>query len=295
MNLKLITLSLLLLPLVLAGCGEEDGIPWGSGLIEANASLVSAEAGGRLQAINFDEGHHVTRGDTIVLIDTTVSALQLRQARAVSEVAQSQLRLAEIDLERAREQQSFAKKELDRIEKLLPSGSATQHQYDVAENQYDLAGLAVDQAAAALSSADAEIARIDTEIDLLEEQLRDCFPTAPTAGTVIEKFVDIGELAAPGKALIEIARLDTVWVKVYLPPNDLTRIKLGDSAEVDPEDGRHEPLLGEVTWIASEAEFTPKNVQTKEARADLVYAVKVTIPNPDSILKIGMPVMVRIR
>ena len=83
-------------------------------------------------------------------------------------------------------------------------------------------------------------------------------------------------------------------MKIYVPPRDLTQIKLGGKADVNPEDGRTQPLTGIVTWIADEAEFTPKNVQTKEARADLVYAVKVTIPNPDGELKVGMPVMVTI-
>jgi HlyD family secretion protein len=109
---------------------------------------------------------------------------------------------------------------------------------------------------------------------------------------VVTRYVESGELVAIGKPLVKVARLDTVWVKVYLPPSDLTRIKLGGRAEIDPEDGRSRPLAGSISWISSEAEFTPKNVQTKEARADLVYAVKITIPNPDQTLKIGMPVLV---
>ena len=130
---------------------------------------------------------------------------------------------------------------------------------------------------------------------MLRQQLTDCTPLAPVAGVVVKKYVEVGELVTPGQPLIEIARLDTVWVKVYLPPEDLTRINLGDRAEVDPEDGRAEPMIGRVSWIASAAEFTPKNVQTREARADLVYAIKVIIPNPEHTLKIGMPVAVRIR
>jgi HlyD family secretion protein len=112
---------------------------------------------------------------------------------------------------------------------------------------------------------------------------------------VINKFVEVGELIGVGKPLVKIAKLDTVWVKVYLPPSDLTRISLGGHALVDPEDGRNKPLEGKVSWISDQAEFTPKNVQTKEARADLVYAVKITIPNPGKVLKIGMPVSVKIQ
>ena len=149
-------------------------------------------------------------------------------------------------------------------------------------------------ARSSLKAAGADLARIRANIDLIQQQIADCTPVAPLDGTVVTTYVDPGELAVAGKALVRIAGLDTVWVKIYLPPKDLTRIGLGDEALVDPEDGRTEPFKGRVSWISPEAEFTPKNVQTKEARADLVYAVKVTVSNPEEELKIGMPVMVRI-
>ena len=143
-------------------------------------------------------------------------------------------------------------------------------------------------------AADAELTRIRAEIALLEKQLNDCYPIAPVSGTVIDKFIDVGELIGIGRELITIARLDSVWVKIYLPPADLAEIKLGDRVEIDPEDGRDQNLNGIIRWISSEAEFTPKNVQTKEARADLVYAVKIDIANKAQRLKIGMPVSVTI-
>jgi HlyD family secretion protein len=120
-------------------------------------------------------------------------------------------------------------------------------------------------------------------------------PISPLAGTIVDKFVEAGELITTGKQLIKVARLDTVWVKIYLPPSDLTRIKLGGTAKVDTEDGQTAVINGTVSWISDAAEFTPKNVQTKESRADLVYAVKVSIPNSEMRLKIGMPVAVEIQ
>jgi HlyD family secretion protein len=142
--------------------------------------------------------------------------------------------------------------------------------------------------------AAANLQKINAEIALLTQQLSDCFPAAPIGGIVSDKFVEVGELVNIGAPLLKIVGLDTVTVKIYLPASDLTQIKLGDKAEVDPEDNSSQPLPGVITWISPEAEFTPKNVQTKEARANLVYAIKITIPNSQQILKIGMPVSVKI-
>jgi HlyD family secretion protein len=180
------------------------------------------------------------------------------------------------------------------LSRLVEKGSANRQQYDQAETRYRQAGLAAAMARSSLRAAEADLSRIGASIRVIEKQLRNCSPASPLEGTVLTTYTDPGELVAAGKALVRIASLDTVWVKIYLPPGDLTGLKLGDEALVDPEDGRDEPLRGTVSWISPEAEFTPKNVQTKEARADLIYAVKITIPNPDQELKIGMPVMVRI-
>ncbi len=278
---------------LLSGCAEEQPIPWGSGFVETTKTLVSAESSGRIERMRFDEADYVSRGDTIAMIDTTLLALRLRQAEAAYAAAQTKRDLAAIDIDRAEQQLALAKKEYDRIEQLLPSGSVTQQQYDVAETQLAQARLSANSTRAALAAAEAEMRKAHTQTDLLAEQLRDCFLTAPITGVIVERFMDPGELASPGNACVEIAALDTVWVKIYLPPDDLTRITLGATAEVDSET-EIEPLPGTVRWIASEAEFTPKNVQTKEARADLVYAVKVTVPNPQQRLKVGMPVVVRI-
>lgn len=287
-------ISVSIILLLLVSCGETELPPGGSGLIEATEIIVSAETMGQLKALHFAGGDRIKKGDTIGLIDTITIILRLRQAAAMKQAAQTKLEIASINVEQASYNLDLAQKEFDRIGSLLESGSANQQQYDKVENAYHQALLARKQALAAMRSAKADLARIDAEIALLEEQYNDCFPTAPASGRIIDKYVDVGELVGTGKSLIKIGKLDTVWVKVYLPPTDLTRITLGDRAEIDPEDGRETPIIGYISWIASEAEFTPKNVQTKEARADLVYAVKITIPNPEERLKIGMPVYARI-
>lgn len=283
----------ILISLVIASCGENNVLPGGSGLIESTEIIVSAETAGKLEALYYQEGDKIKIGDTIGMIDTTTVSLRLNQASAMHQAAMTQMQMASLNREQAVYNYDLAGKEFERMTALIKSGSVNQQQYDKAENTYNLAGLAKKQADAAVNAARADLKKIEAEIALLDKQMTDCFPTSPLTGIVADKFIDAGELVGMGAPFIKISRLDTVWVKVYLPPSDLSKIKLGGQADIDPEDNG-EIMHGSVTWIASSAEFTPKNVQTKEARADLVYAVKITIPNPDERLKIGMPVSVTI-
>jgi HlyD family secretion protein len=291
---RILTLMLLLPALSVLSCSGKNSLPGGSGLIEATEVMVSSEAAGRIERLYVDEGNRIELGDTIVLIDTVTLSLRLNQTEALKRAAETRRDGARIQTDKAALDFELARKEFDRINNLVQTGSANQQQYDKTKNILDQSRLAKQAAAAALAAGEADLEKADSDIALLNKQLADCRPLAPTGGTVVTKYVEIGELTAAGKPLVKIARLDTVWVKIYLPPSDLTRIKLGGRADVDPEDGRKSPLAGTVTWISSEAEFTPKNVQTKQARADLVYAVKITIPNDGETLKIGMPVLVNI-
>jgi HlyD family secretion protein len=280
---------------VFACCSGQRQAPGGSGFIEATEATVSAEVAGQVRSVRFDEGSPVAVGDTLAEIDTVTTALRLGQARSGMEAAQKKVSMAAIAVEQAGYNADLATKDYDRARALVESGSIDQQRFDAMETAYKQAALARKQAAAALESAQADLSRAGSDVKLLEKQLGDCFPKSPLKGVVTAKFVTAGEWAGVGKPLMRVASLDTVWVKVYLPAADLTRIALGGRAAVDPEDGRSAPLAGRVTWISSEAEFTPKNVQTKEARADLVYAVKVTVANPGAVLKIGMPVSVKIQ
>jgi HlyD family secretion protein len=290
----LVVSALTLLGLSLVSCGNNNGVPAGSGFIEATSVVVSAETGGRLEALYFDEGKTIRTGDTIALIDTTTVSLKLDQAQARLGAAWTRESSARLKIEKADLDSSLARTDFLRLKNLVGKGSVNRQQYDQAENKYLQTRLARKTAGASLAGARADRKRAETEIAILEKQLGDCRPVSPLAGTVVTSYVEQGELLGVGKPLVKIARLDPVTVKIYLPPSMLTSVKLGARAEIDPEDGRTEPIAGKVSWISPEAEFTPKNVQSREARADLVYAVKITIPNPEQVLKIGMPVMVRI-
>jgi HlyD family secretion protein len=294
-KMKPLTAPILLVAIVMLSCGDRNSHPQGSGLIEATEVTVSAETGGQLKAIYFDEGRSVAHGDTLAMIDTSTLTLHLRQAHAAKEAAATMIRVSSIGIKQAASSLELAEKEFERAASLIKSGTINQQQYDQANTAYDQARLAREQAEASYGAAQADLDNAQAQIDILAKQMSDCFPESPADGIVVNTFQEPGELIAPGRPLVKIAKLDTVWVKVYLPPADLTQIKLGSHAFVDPEDGRTRPLDGFISWISSEAEFTPKNVQTKEARAGLLYAVKITVPNLDQTLKIGMPVSVSIR
>lgn len=284
-------LLIVLLPIAFSGCAENEDGAAGSGLIETDEAIVSAETAGRVMQRYFDEGMALSAGDTLLMIDTTRLALQLDAARAGRSAAEAQLNTAKVQLTQAKETEQYAEKEFNRINKLLASGTTSQQKFDQVQHEYNSAVNARRTIDAQIVSIKAEIEKIEAQIAGIERELRDCFPIAPSRGTVTEKYVDPGELLSPGKPIARIARLDTVWVKVYLSAGKFAHIKNGQHATVNTESGG-QTFDGTVIWTSSEAEFTPKNVQTEDSRADLVYAVKVSIPNPDGVLKIGMPVFV---
>lgn len=277
--------------IMLTGCENGDGTASGSGLIETTETVVSAEASGRIVQHHVVEGAHVKPGDTLVVIDPSRMDLELAAAKAGLEVLRTELSTARTGVRQAESAEQYARTEFKRVEKLFNSGTASDRQYDQAVFNRDQAVIASETARSRVSSLEAQITKSEADIARLERQHADFFLKAPVGGVIVEKFVDPGELLAPGGPVARIADLDTVWVKVYLPAPRFAEVKLGDHAKVDTETGEA-PRDGTVIWTSEEAEFTPKNIQTEEARADLVYAVKVSIPNTDHTLKVGMPVFV---
>ena len=278
---------------ILSGCGNSNNQVGSSGFIEADESVVSAETAGRVDRRNFTEGTAVRAGDTLLVIDPSKLDLQLVSLRAARQVTEASLSSAKLQVERAKKAEEFAISERDRVGRLVKSGSATQKQFDQLTYEATQASNARQTAEANTITTRAQLEKTDADIATLERQIRDCAPLAPISGVITEKYVEPGEFLSPGKAIAKIARLDTVWVKVYLTAEEFANVKVGDIAAVNTEAGGKE-FPGVVSWTSSESEFVPKNIQTKESRSDLVYAVKVRVPNSDGSLKIGQPVFVRI-
>jgi len=294
MKYFLLTGGLILVLLFQISCDGNNSSPGGSGLVETTEVVVSAKASGSLKMLNVDEGDIISMSERIGVIDTTTILLQIDRISALKKAAENSLNIAAINIKQAGLNFSLAEKEFDRAKTLIKSGTINQQQFDRTETAFNQSELSRKQSQAAYNAAEADIQRLKAELALLNQQYNDCFPAAPRSGVVSDKYVEVGELINIGTPLIKIAGIDTVSVKIYLPASDLTKIKIGDKAQIDPEDDSGRELSGHIIWISPEAEFTPKNVQTKEARANLVYAVKISIPNPEQILKIGMPVSVKI-
>ncbi|HUV29995.1 MAG TPA: HlyD family efflux transporter periplasmic adaptor subunit [Acidobacteriota bacterium] len=285
---NIITLAVLYTFVSCGGLGDSSG---GSGLVEADEVIVSAETSGQIQAVFFGEGTALKEGDTLLVIDGSRLELQMASMRAGREVATANLETARIKVQQATEAEEYAKSEFERASRLLKSGTATQKQFEQLQFEHSQAVLSKQAALANVRTLDAEIKKLDSDIDRFARELKDCYPLAPLSGTVTEKYIDAGELLAVGRPVAKIVRLDTVWVKVYLPAATFANVVSGTGARISTETGGRE-YDGTVVWTADEAEFTPKNVQTAESRAGLVYAVKVRIPNTDRRLKVGMPVFV---
>ena len=266
----------------------------GSGTLEAVEVVVSAQTAGQVLRLTKDEGDAVAAGDTLARIDVEKLVLRRRQMVAsIDEIGAAKKSAAEA-VNQAADNLENAAKSFERISGLRDKGTATQQQYDDASTRFRLARSQVESAKAQGAALDAKGQSVRASIAVLDRQIRDGAVVAPAAGVVVEKYLERGEYAPVGGALFKIADTSTFWLKIYVSEKDLGLFKIGGGAEVHV-DALAQPLAGEVSWVSPQAEFTPKNVETKDARAELVYAVKVSIENPPAVLKIGMPAEVHIK
>ena len=303
----------LLIILAAAACGNDRDRTRiiTSGHIEATDVRVSTKVGGALEWFPVQEGDKVSEGQELARIDTVDTRLALDVARADRNQAEADLRMkvtgereedikeAAAQVARAEADLDGAQKDLDRMQGLLDSGSGTQKARDDARTRRDIAASAleaarerlrklktgsrqevIDGARARLSGAEARIAQ-------LEQQIADATIRCPVDGVVTEKLVEPGELLSPGTALLVVTNLAEPWLTVYIGETDLGRVRMGQEVDVVTDDGQ--ARKGRVTYIASKAEFTPKNVQTRDERVKLVYKLKIGIENADGLFKPGMP------
>jgi HlyD family secretion protein len=279
----------------LAGCGGKKQADFaGSGTLEATEVTVSAQTAGQILRLSKDEGDAVAAGDTLARIDVEKLLLQRRQLLAsVDEIRANRRPIAET-VRQAVDNLENIKKTYERIDALFEEGSVSQQQHDDASTKYSVAQSQLESAKAQGATLDARETTVRASIALLDRQIRDGAVIAPLAGVITEKYVEPGELVPAGGAVFKIADTKRFWIKVYVSERDLGLFAVGSAAEVRV-DAHPEPLAGKVAWVSPEAEFTPKNVETKDARAELVYAVKVSIDSPPAVLKIGMPAEVHIK
>lgn len=293
--------SLPLLALVWSSCSNGNhGTITASGTIEGTDVDIATEVMGKVRELRVDEGSRVAAGDTLVIIDDTEYQIQLRQAVANLESFAAQYRLTvegsrKEDVVQAEANFKNAESDYLRMKDLLASQTVSQKQYDDAYTRY----VSAQQTFAKLrtGSRQEEIvnARVrrdyaEAQVDLLKKKVRDCYILAPSGGTVTLKGVEPGELVTVGSNLLRLTQLDTVKLTIYIAEGDLGKVRLGQKTEVQIDAyGKGRSFDGIVTYISPVAEFTPKNVQTKEERTKLVFGVKIEVQNRDGALKPGLP------
>lgn len=316
-----ISTVLIILCMLLTACYREDNGFDASGIFEGDEVIVSAEANGKILDWQIAEGASVNAGQRVGRLDCSQLDLQQQQAIASlaalsqkqndaapqQEITQEQIRVQEKQISTIQEQISVSEIEKQRLEKLVLAEAAPAKQLDdlngqlrvlnrqletaksqliVLQKQWKSQGSAVQiQNRGIMSEQDP----LQKRIDLLNDQIGRCQIINPIKGTVLTTYVNANEIAGMGKPLYKIANLDTLFLRAYMNGSDLSGLKIGQSVRVFVDEGaeKYRELPGIVTWISDKAEFTPKTIQTKEERSNLVYAIKVKVAN-DGYLKMGM-------
>jgi len=278
-----------LLALLLFSCKVQEDMADASGNFEADELIVSAESQGRIIAFEAEEGADLKAGEQTVLVDTTqlhLKKLQLESGKA-SLRSRIQTRKARVDASRV--QMANLEREKQRIDKMAEGGAATSKQQDDIEGQIALLEAQIAATESQEASIYAEQRTLRVQIRQVEDQLDKCSICNPIDGILLSRYKQQGEMASPGQPLYKMANLDELILRAYVSGNQLSEVKVGEKVKVfyDSPDGLAE-TTGTVSWVASRAEFTPKIIQTREERVNLVYAVKIRVAN-DGSLKIGMP------
>ncbi len=246
-----------------------------SGTIEITEVEVSSKLSGRIEKLMIDEGDSVIKGQVLIELEDKELQAQLKQVEAVYQVSLAQLSQSKTNLENI-------KSNLERIKELFKAGSSTQQQLDDMETKYQVAK-------EQLNLVTHQIEQNKATIDLVKTQMENSIIKSPINGLVLSKNTEMGEVVLPGNSLLTLGDLSKPWVKIYIKETDLGKVKLGQKAEVRIDTYPDKVFEGKVTYISNQAEFTPKNIQTKEERVKLVFGIKVSLDNPLQILKPGMP------
>ncbi len=290
--------KLFLIPCVLflAACSSGKDKADAFGTFEATEITISAEVPGKILSMNAEEGQSVKSGEILGLIDTTDWILKKEQLEAQKGTIASKYPGVASQIAVQQQQLKNLAVDKDRLEKLFKDGAATKKQLDDVNGNIDMVQKQILSIQTQNTSVGGELASIQRQIDQVDENLKRCHIVNPIEGTILDKYAEAGEMTNTAKALYKIADLKTIYLRVFVSEAQLSRFKLGDKVEVRIDNGEDnlKVLEGEISWISTSAEFTPKVIQTREERVNLVYAVKVRVIN-DGSLKIGMPGEIRFK
>lgn len=279
--------------LVFFSCNENENMPDAYGNFEADEIIVSSEGNGKIVEFDIDEGDELIENQFTGLIDTTDLHLKRIELNARIRSINAKTRNVKADIDVLEEQLANLKREKDRFEKMKQEGAATEKQLDDIKGQIDVLKKQIEATRSNISTANrgllAEIPVMDAKLKQIENNLQKHRIKSPVNGIILTKYAEESEFTAMGKPLFKIADMDQLELRIYIAETQLAQVKTGDevTVAVDYGDGIKE-YPGKLIWISDKAEFTPKIIQTKEERKNLVYAAKVIVKN-DGSLKIGMP------
>ncbi|UOB16638.1 HlyD family secretion protein [Abyssalbus ytuae] len=287
------TILLLPISLVLLSCSNKKGQYDASGTFEAIEVKIASQANGVIEQLNISEGQTLEIGQFLGYIDSTQLYLKKQQLEAQIKVLLNKKPNIIVQLSSLEEQLRQAKREQKRVQNLVSGNAAPQKLLDDANSQVEIIENKIRAQKSTLSinttSLINETEPLQMQIRQLNDQLEKCKIINKVKGTVLIKYVEENEMVSPGSPLYNIANLDTLTLRAYITGNQLPEVKINQEVEVlvDNESNGYKTYKGTIGWISDKAEFTPKTIQTKDERANLVYAVKIEVPN-DGFLKIGM-------
>ncbi|AEV30652.1 multidrug resistance efflux pump [Sphaerochaeta pleomorpha str. Grapes] len=290
--MKKITIILFILATVVS-CTPNGEIKIAEGSFESTEVIVSAEGNGRILSFNAEEGANVIKGQILGKIDDRQLVLKRGQLLSMREKVETQRPDIGIQVAAMEEQLAVAKAENTRIANLVAAKAVSEKQLDDSKAQVTILELQLDALKSTLKQNVEGLAKesesLSFQIAQLDDQISKCVITSPIDGTLMTSYAQEGELASVGKSLFAVADLDCVYLRAYITAAELTTCKLNDTVKVRVNygEGGKRYYEGKLSWISEKAEFTPKTVQTKDERATLVYAVKVSLVN-DGYLKLGM-------
>lgn len=285
------SLNLIAMALIITGCNKTPTYD-ATGIFEATTVTVSSETTGKILSLDISEGDSINNGQTIAVIDTTMLVLQQKQLNRQKLSVENSSPNIVAQVSSLRAQIAHQKHECDRLGRLLADGAATQKQYDDAQSQLKVLQAQLDALTSSLSNSRNSISdnavALQYQQEQLEEQIEKSTVKSPLTGTVLIKYAEQGEFAIPGKPICKIANLNDIYLRSYFTVSQLSDIHIGQEVTVIADFGgdKQYEYPGTITWIAQESEFTPKSIQTKDSRANLVYAVKIAVKN-DGRLKLG--------
>ncbi len=288
---KLFTAISILLLMISCKDGEDNYDATGS--FEATEVIVSSQANGTVLEFNLNEGDQLQKGQLVGIIDST--QLYLHKMSLLSNAKGVIAQQPDINAQTAalRDQINSLKREKERVERLVSANAANQKQLDDIVSQLEVLESQLSAQTSTLQKSIAHItaqsSSLEIQIAQLDDQLEKTRVVSPISGTVLNKYIEVGELATMGTPLFKVADTGVMYLRAYVTNDQLAMIKLNDLVTVSVDDGKGgmKSYKGTIKWISEKSEFTPKTIQTKNERANLVYALRIAVPN-DGFLKIGM-------